>query len=288
MSGTFTLIASYPKSGNTWARIVFERLLRGADLPINEMDGHLHGTARRLLFDTFAPVNAADLSYDEFERFLPEVYRHFAAGISDKLMIKVHECARTKLDLDWIYPPSCVSAVAYIVRHPFDVAVSVAHHFGFSHEEAVELMADDTRMRLAISWAPEALPVAYGSWSRNVSSWLDAEPYRVTLARYEDIHLDPVGQFLRLALAAELPVTRGEVARVVEASGFDQLRRDEVEHGFRERPSVSPLFFRSGQPRSWEGVLGADLQERLVREHGAVMERLGYAADGDVLSLPGA
>jgi hypothetical protein len=179
-----------------------------------------------------------------------------------------------------------VTAVTYIVRHPFDVAVSVAHHFGFSHEEAVDLMADDTRMRLAISWAPEALPVAYGSWSQNVSSWLDAEPYRVALARYEDIHADPVGQFMRLANAAELPATRPEVSRVVEASGFDQLKKDEAEQGFRERPSVSPLFFRMGRPRSWEGVLGDDLQARLVRDHGAVMERLGYSADGEILSVP--
>lgn len=286
MSGSFVLIASYPRSGNTWARIVFEKLRRGSNLSINALDGNLYGAERRLMFDTFSPVNAADLLPEEVEEFLPHVYRRFAEAISDTIFVKVHECARIKGGAGLLYPPEYVKSVLYFVRHPFDVAVSVAHHYALSLEAAVDLMADARAMPLAFTWLPEALPQYFGSWNDNVTSWIDSKSYQVTLARYEDLHRDPVAQFSRLAIAAGLAAPERQVAEAVEASRFERLKSEEEEHGFRERPSASPSFFRSGRARSWEGVLGSDLRERLVRQHEEVMERLGYTAEGGVVDLP--
>lgn len=286
MSGNFALIASYPKSGNTWTRIVFERLARGIDLPLNSMDGNLHGTTRRLMFDTFAPVNASDLLPDEVDNYLPGVYRSFAAGFTGTLYLKVHECARTRQDALWLYPPEIVSAVIYLVRHPFDVAVSLSNHFALPLENAVDFMANDRTQRLSLTWAPEPLPLAFGSWSDNVLSWMEATPYRRTFARYEDIHADATGQFLRLANEIGMKADRDAIERVVEASSFENLKREEQEQGFRERPDMSSVFFRSGKPRSWDGVLDRALQDRLVRDHLPVMQMLGYAADGSVGEMP--
>ena len=41
---------------------------------------------------------------------------------------------------EWLYPPEAIHSVIYLVRHPFDVAVSFAPHMNLPLNEAVELM----------------------------------------------------------------------------------------------------------------------------------------------------
>lgn len=286
MTRPFILVASYPKSGNTWTRIILERLIQGPDLPINSMNKALGGGGRRRIFDQFSPVDASDLLPDEIVGFHAEVYRRFAAVADGRAFIKVHEVAcRHGM---WIYPPECVEAVVYLVRHPFDVAVSAAHHFGQSVEKMVDFMADESVLPSATSWLPGVIPMPYGTWSENVLSWIDASPFRMEWARYEDIHADTLGQFMRLANVIGLYPEEAHLARVAEASRFDALKKEEEQEGFRERPVSSPRFFRSGRPGSWEGVLSRELREKIVRDHGPVMERLGYTADGGTLPLAAA
>jgi hypothetical protein len=72
----------------------------------------------------------------------------------------------------------------------------------------------------------------------------------------------------------------------VDTVNFERLRSEEQLHGFAERPRNSPQFFRAGKPRSWEGKLSVPLREQLVRDHAAIMERLGYAPDGSTHPAP--
>jgi hypothetical protein len=288
MTSKFCLVASYPKSGNTWTRLVFENLARGSVTPIsiNNMTGGVHGFGRRILFDALAPVNASDLLESEIESFLPAVFRHFAEQGTGQIFVKVHDCAHRSAMGEWLYPPDCVNAVAYLVRHPFDVAVSFAHHLSMTLEETVQIMGGADLVSSQIRALPLPLPQHLGSWSENVRSWLGSIPYRVTLARYEDIHADPVPAFHRLARSIGLQVTPTEVETAVEATRFDRLQKEEAVAGFREKPPSSPSFFRSGQPGSWEGKLDDALRARLFGDHAAMMERLSYRADGTVGPLP--
>lgn len=284
----YILVASYPKSGNTWTRIVFERLMRGVDLSINAMDNGLGGGARRRIFDRFAPADASDLLTDEIVEFHPAVYRQFAetanANGNERVFVKAHEIAR--LNGNWMYPPESIDSVVYLVRHPFDVAVSSANHFGRSIKMIVDFMADESAMPLATSWLPGVVPMPYGTWSENVTSWLDAKPYRLEWARYEDLYADPLQHFERLACAIGLSPSHTDLTRVIEASRFEVLQKEEEAQGFRERPNSSSVFFRAGHPGSWQGILSRELQEKIVRDHGPLMDRLGYAADGGVRPLP--
>jgi hypothetical protein len=128
---------------------------------------------------------------------------------------------------------------------------------------------------------PERIPQWFRSWSGNVTSWLDA-PYRIAVARYEDLHAAPVAEFARLAQAVGLPSEASQVSGAVDAAQFEKLQKEEKEFGFRESPAPSRAFFRAGRPGTWEGVLDSSLQARLVADHQAVMARLGYEADGRV------
>jgi aryl sulfotransferase len=287
MSGRFVLVVSYPKSGNTWTRLVLEHLRRGAGLPfpINDLDANFHGAARRYAFDSWMPVNAAELLTVEMEGYLPDLYRRLAPGLKGVVFVKAHDAAKRNFRGEWIYPPDCMSTVLYLVRHPFDVAVSTSHHLGVSPERAVEIMADDGSQRGAYRSMPQSLPQTFGSWSGNVDSWIGNHAYGVTWARYEDLCADPIPNFARLAQAAGLPVGRDDVAAVVEATRFRRLQQEEDVMGFRERPPSSPRFFREGRSGTWKGNLDDVLRERLLRDHGGTMQRLGYNEDGSTAAL---
>jgi aryl sulfotransferase len=284
MSASLVPIASYPKSGNTWIRIFLERLKYGPDHPINSIDGGLQGMFRRQVFDALVPVNAADLLSDEIEFFLPDVYRRFAAELKGDAFVKVHDTARRNRQGEWLYPTDSVRLVIYVVRHPFDVAVSMAWHFGSTPERAVDFMVRVEPER-RISKATDEMPEDFGSWSSNVVSWLDG-PYAICLVRYEDLLATPMEQFSRIAAAAGLRATTDELSVVVEAARFERLQREEMRTGFVERAKNSARFFRSGRAKCWEGELDQAMRARIVAEHGAVMERLGYTADGDTLPMP--
>lgn len=290
MTGRFVLVASYPKSGNTWTRIVLQILQRGVGRPfsINDLEAKFNGIVRRIVFDNWLPVNAADLLTVELERLLPDLYRRLAPELREVTLVKAHDAAKRNVCGEWIYPPDCMRNVIYLVRHPFDVAVSTAHHLGVSLERAVEILGDDGSMRQPHTSLPQSLPQTFGSWSSNIESWLDNDSYNVTWARYEDVRADPVPHFRRFAGAAGLRITDSEVGAAVETARFERLQHEEEEAGFRERPRSSPKFFREGRPGTWEGVLDQSLCERLVRHHGPVMRRLGYREDGSAGAIQAA
>jgi len=287
MHRNLVLIAGYPKSGSTWLRVVFEVLLDSgrAGLSINELPGGYYGAWRRVLFDAFAPGNSADMPNGDVDDDLPHVFAALSATTPQPVLIKAHDVALRTRSGDWLFPPQCIRAVLYLVRHPFDVAVSYAHHLDVPVEEAVSMMGRD--LVIGETFGKARLPhhERIGSWSGNIESWLHADPYEVTIARYEDIHADPVSAFARLAQAAGLPAGWQEITYAVETGSFERLRRQEAEQGFFERPRTSRGFFRSGRPGAWRDSLSDDMQVKLVSEHGAVMSRLGYTDDGRAIAV---
>ncbi|HEX4078921.1 MAG TPA: sulfotransferase domain-containing protein [Rhizomicrobium sp.] len=284
MSGNLILIAGYPKSGNTRGRLFFEALTRplGSRPAANELGNAFNGGWRRMMFDTCAPVSSAYLKPEEIDELLPDIYRRVALEAAGPSLVKVHDAAFRTRSGHWLYPPEHVSAVIYIVRHPFDVAASFAHHMSFDMETAVCVMGSNYVIAPTETRMIMPLHERIGSWSTNVASWLDETPYPLTLVRYEDLHADPLGQFPRLAGAVGYKV-KEIISRAIETARFERLEAEERAQGFNERPQSSPKFFRAGKPRSWEGKLDARLRRRIVRDHGAIMKRLGYTPDGNVL-----
>ncbi|MGH7507670.1 MAG: sulfotransferase domain-containing protein, partial [Longimicrobiales bacterium] len=104
----------------------------------------------------------------------------------------------------------------------------------------------------------------------------------VHVVRYEDMSRTPQQTFAASIAFAGLPAGEVRLARALEFSRFDELRRQEREAGFRERSPHSAGFFRQGRIGGWRaGLTTADV-ERMIESHGATMQRFGYlAASGE-------
>ncbi len=62
---------------------MLQSLQRGAPVSINAIDIGFYGHQRRRYFDGLAPADAAELSPDEIENLLPDIYATLASNRTD-------------------------------------------------------------------------------------------------------------------------------------------------------------------------------------------------------------
>jgi aryl sulfotransferase len=272
----FAWLASYPRSGNTWLRFLIASLTQGGRAIDINAPGLSALTANRSEFDEFFGIDSTLLTDDEINRARPRLFGLIAGRSKEPLILrKVHDRCLRNPDGQRMFPPEVSRGAVYIVRDPRDVAVSYAHFAGVGIDEAIRRMGDPdmavpTRREHR---APYFLQL-FGTWSQHVRSWLDDAGMPVHLVRYEDLIADAATELARVAgFLGLLPGAASEAAAAVR---FEALRAQETERGFRELMNRETRFFRQGRAGAWRSVLSAAQADRLWKDHGEVMTRLGY------------
>ncbi len=273
MSGLFW-IASYPKSGNTWVRCLVASLLTGAAAPDLAALGRIcpSGSSRAWLEEVL-DIPTEDLTPDELARIRPVASREWAAtGGTGPLCLKVHDCHDPRL-----FPPDVATGAVYVVRDPRDVAPSWGDHMNVSVDEAIARMGrPGFILGRSIRGFRSQTEQVMGSWSENVTSWLDQTAVPVLLLRYEDLMADPLGETTRLAAFLGLAAAPESITRAVAACRFEALQAAEASGGFSEKPDGMERFFRQGRSGAWREGLSQAQAARVVADHGAVLTRLSY------------
>jgi aryl sulfotransferase len=271
-------LASYPKSGNTWLRVLLTNYLRDASEPadINQLFGAPIAGARRR-FDEWVGVEGSALDANVVDRLRPEVYRCLARDADETLFVKVHD-AWVRVDTgEPMFPADVTLGVVYIIRNPLDLAASCAHHWGTSIAAAVERLCDGGGSPSGYSLTGQ-LRQRLGSWDEHVRSWVDESGMPLHVVRYEDLSLDPCGFFGGVVKFCGLDYDEDLVKKAVAFSSFGELQCQEASAGFGERSPAAPGgFFRRGEVGSWRDELPAHLAERLTIAHHETMQRFGYA-----------
>jgi hypothetical protein len=272
-------IASYPKSGNTWARAFLHNLAKlrtgeSGEQDINEMarfstwDLDKERYARIL---GFMPDNAIHRS--EIAATRQAVHQQIADTVQGLIFTKTHNCLVADRGHSTINFAVTAGAV-YIVRNPLDLAISYAHHAGSSIDRAIDLMASADAESEGMD---NAVYEVVGSWSQHVWSWTRTAHRTLHVMRYEDMLAEPEKEFGALARHLLLNPNRRQMAKAIEHSSFARLQAQEKEKGFRERPpTASQNFFREGRAGQWREVLTAQQVDRIVGDHGEQMQRFGY------------
>ena len=276
----FVWLASYPKSGNTWTRLLLANFLADAEqaVRINRIGKALPGfhPSDRGWFDRATGLPSSDCTADEVEPLLPAAFRaHAAETAGERQFCKVHDALHDTAAGEPLFPEDVSAGAVYLVRNPLDVAVSLAFHFGGEDfSEAVTRMND---RRFILGSGSELLRRRLLDWSGHVESWRSA-PFPVLVVRYEDLLADTAGELARmtrfLGLAGAADGRR--LRRAAAAADFTRLQEQEAADGFIERYQRCRRFFRSGRSGDWRRYLSAAQARRVTRRHGAVMRACGY------------
>ena len=284
-------LASYPKSGNTWFRMLVANLSakdKAAD--INDLPARGGIASARGPFDYLTLIESALLSHDEIDCLRPRVYEELASGAQDDeydkpeeippvRFVKVHDAyTLTPKGEPLLAGARGADGAIVIVRDPRDVAPSLANHNRVDIDAAIkQLNSPETAYCAKPARLDTQLRQKVASWSGHIASWLDQTDIPVHLVRYEDLQADTAAVF-RAALAfAGRSATDEEILRAVAYADFAQLRRQEEEKGFSETPRrPGGLFFRRGEVGAWRDELTPEQVARIEAGHAPMMRRLGY------------
>jgi hypothetical protein len=267
-------LASFPKSGNTWLRILLANLSAAHDGPADINALHVRGggiASGRPTFEADMLVDPSLLTDDEAERMRP-AFHDFRARRKEPQFVKTHD-AFTCLPDGMPVLGSAARGAFYVVRDPRDVAVSYSFFFDVDLEQAtLELGTADLDLPASrLQFRQKLL-----GWSGHVRSWLDQRTVPVHVVRYEDLLADTAGELRRALDFVGAQASAEEIARTVDHSAFAELRRQETERGFRGGGSPRHKFFREGRAGAWRERLPSVLARKIERDHGEIMARLGY------------
>jgi len=229
-------LASYPKSGNTWFRILVANLWSKRDTPvdINVIDSTDSIASGRNPFDQQTLIDSALLTSEEIDRLRPTAYAYAAAGetLADPdspcfpvRFVKTHDA--------WTYTDhgepllgglAGAEGAILIVRDPRDVAPSLANHGNQTIDEAITFMGDaDASFCGQRDRQPNQLRQLLPRWSGYNASWLDQADIPVHLVRYEDMQADVLGVFRRALAFAGIEISAEEAAQAARFADFGEL-----------------------------------------------------------------
>jgi Sulfotransferase domain len=237
-----TFLVSYPKSGNTWVRVLIANLL--------------------------SPQKPAD--FRAINRLVPdpssETKRHFM-NMPRPRVIKSH------FVFDPRYP-----RVIYIVRDPRDVAISEYHYQRKTRNIDDGYPLEDYVCRFIEGKTyPEN-----GSWGEHVTGWLSArdEDARFLLLRYERLLSDTVEELGRIASFLNISASPQRLAEIVTFSSADRMRKLEAQQSeassLMKGSRKDVAFIRSAKSGVWRSDLPESLVEGIELAWGPVMHHVGY------------
>ena len=278
-------IASYPKSGNTWARAFLHNLVRvqngeDGEQDINEMARFSTwelDKKRYADFLGFEPDNSTHR--DEIAATRHAVHQQIADSLHGIVFIKTHNCLVVDRGHSTINFAVTAGAI-YVVRNPLDIAISYAHHSGSSIDDAIERMS---LIDAETDGSDIAVYEVHGSWSQHVWSWTRKPHRALHVVRYEDMLADPQTAFAAMARHLHLTATRGSLASsdralfvcaTSSAGNRERLSRASAERRsklFSRRPrrpvegGADDRADRSHRPRSWRADAALRLSATGVR-----------------------
>ena len=293
---SFWYLASYPKSGNTWLRILIKEYKRlhaidaggpgwaddpgSRSIPVNINSDIRTGAiaSSRSWLDDQIGVNSCNLSYADLDPLRCYVGQSSHVFSEEDRYHKVHDAFTSpeSRGRSIVCPENCAGAI-YIIRNPEDVVVSLANHMGFSLEESVTFMLN-RRAKMAGSEIRGNSQVRQflGTWAMHVISWTNQRLIPLHLVRYEDLLQDGLATFSGIVEFLCLPLDLELVKEALANTSINRLQKQEDLFGGFVEAGAGERFFRSGKSGEGKEKLTPAQISRIQSNFSELMHHYGY------------
>jgi hypothetical protein len=229
-------LASYPRSGNTFFRIILK---------------HVYGLKTFSAHNDplFGKLGLSEVvGHEDLPASIPEL-----RAAKETYFVKTHEL------------PQDQDPAVYIIRDGRDALVSHANFI-------LSFQKKKSWWKRSLGWAGynefekvlrgliEQKP-RYGGWSEHAVSWVDRPQAKTAVVRYEDL--------------CATPQPKVETALTRLGLNLMSLIRGQVPD-FAQLQAQNPDFFRKGKVGQWRQEMPPALQDLFVQVHGPVMQRFSY------------
>jgi len=272
-------IASYPKSGNTWMRIIIKNIFfdskPGEELENLDFIPYFDANKN---FEFIKEINNNDYK----NRSQMQTIAKYRVLAQKKTIIKggsfgffkTHS-ANLKIDeVPYTHEETTLGYI-YLIRDPREIAVSYSYHKNNNIDKTIDTMINHK----AISFGSDGIPMHQSSWDQNVISWKNLDTpnlfikYEDMLDNYENT-INNILFFFEKNFSFHFKNKLDIINAILENIKFSKLKEIEDKKGFKEE--LNNNFFRSGKKDTWKNILSNKQIRRIENEFTNIMKIFGY------------
>ncbi len=273
-------ISSYPKSGNTWIRILISALLNNNNglFALKDLE-NIKLFSQVTYFSHFEKAKYQKNGNLDFN-FVINNWINAQKRINQRTkkirFFKTHN-VRGKINGNFFTDETVCLGFVYIFRDPRDIAISFAKHMGTSLDKAIEIMLFNNNYMTTNFQVNESVC----TWKNNLDSWLHFKGVSRLIIKYEDIInntpriLHQIIEFLINIAKIKINDDTNQVNNILQSTSFYRLEQLEKENGFSEA-SIHSKFFRKGKVEQWKNILSSNQIKLIEKELYTPMSVLGY------------
>jgi len=260
-------LSSYPRSGNTWLRLILCGLFFTKDGNINNFDLlnkiHKLDSLNYFKFIKEISINDYNLIFEgtEYNWEMLAVYTKYWVEAQKKIKInegtfaffKTHN-ARVKLKENHYTNELTTLGFIYISRDPRDIVLSYSKHRNKDIDATIDdLLSNDTIIG-KLKTENRMLEILL-SWKDHYRSWKKFTVVPSLFLKYEDLvndierEINNITDFFHSNFNIEISNKNEKIKNVIKSTNFDNLKNMENKNGFDEKSEYSD-FFRSGKKKT--------------------------------------
>ena len=279
-------IASYPKSGNTWLRILLASYFYTKDGIFDEkVLKKIDQFPQKKFFDSF-----------NFDQKIPTDTIKFWIKAQEKInqdkkvkFFKTHNAFGKLNNFDFTNIENSIGCV-YIVRDPRNVITSLKNFYEMNDDQAFKWITNKNQYIYDVH---KFETIGYSnfqfisSWDTNFESWKIQKQIPIKVIKYEDLLNETytvfydVINFINKTINSEEKIFKNKIKNAVNSSLFSKLKEKEKKEGFSEAPKSKLLnskipFFNLGPDNNWKKILNNNLKNRLNNTFKKKLKELSY------------
>ena len=279
-------IASYPKSGNTWLRILLASYFYTKDGIYDEIVlKNIDQFPQKKFFDSF-----------NLDQNIPTDTIKFWIKAQEKInydkklkFLKTHNAFGKLNNFDFTNTENSIGCI-YIVRDPRNVITSLKNFYEMNDDQAFKWITNKNQY---IYDAHKFKTIGFSnfqfisSWDTNFESWKIQKQIPIKIIRYEDLLnetyaiFNDVINFIHKTTNSEEKIFKNKIKNAVSSSLFSKLKEKEKKEGFSEAPKSKLLnskipFFNLGPNNNWKKILSENLKDKLNIAFKKKLKELSY------------
>ena len=279
-------ISYYPKSGNTWLRILLSSYYY-------TKDGFYDESVLKNI-DQF-PQKKFFNEFDYDARVVTDTIKFWIKAQEkinqDKKLrfFKTHNAFGALNNFDFTNKENSIGCI-YVVRDPRNVITSLKNFYEMNDDQAFKWITNKNQYIYDVNKFEKDGYSDFqfiSSWDTNFESWKIQKKIPIKIIRYEDLLnqtykvLTEVITFINQTTKSKEKINKNKIKNAIGSTSFSKLKAKEKNEGFSEAPKSKfgdkkIPFFNLGPKNNWKIILNDDLKDKLNNIFKKKLEELSY------------
>ena len=263
-------ITSYPRSGNTWLRLILCGLFFTENGKINNFHllNKIPGFDSLTNFRFVKGISKQDYDnivnekgYNEksiiaFSKYWIEAQKKINITQGSFGFFKTHN-ARVKINNNYYTDKSTTLGFIYCIRDPRDVVISYSKYMNKNIDDTIHFLLDGQIMQK--EKINNKMPEIILNWRDHYLSWKKFTDVPSLFIKYEnildniDVEIRKITEYFKKNFNISINNEDEKITNIIESTKFNNLKKNEQQYGFPG--NIHSSFFRKGQKKQWEKTL---------------------------------